>query len=95
MDKPKIALKKLQEILNDWSTMDTRHVNGAYAAARAIATELRRVTEHDKLETLIWHIDAAFGADDTNGHPSDQHLRWAHDALDALNSFFTSTSLND
>ena len=90
MDKPLIALKKLGEILDEWSTMDTRYVNGAYAAARAIVTELRRAAEHDTIETLSWHINAAFGADDTNGHATDQHLRWALDAIDALNTFFSS-----
>lgn len=39
MDKPLIALKKLSEILDDWSAMDTRHVNGACAASSAIVAD--------------------------------------------------------
>lgn len=90
MEKPLIALKKLREILRDWSSMDIGHLNGAFAAARSIVTELRQEPEHDKLYTLSWHIDAAFGADETNGHPADQHLRWALDAIDALDAFYAS-----
>ncbi len=96
MNTPEIALKKLREIIHKWEHMDSQHINGAYAAAKAIVLDLSQQDGEepldgeivDKLNTLNWHINAAFGADDDNGHPRDQHLLWALDAIDTLSHMF-------
>lgn len=66
---------------------------GAYALAIAFASDLHRIAVDDfaddaylreKASQFEWHIGAALGFDETNGHPDDQHRVWS---LGALSSY--------
>lgn len=79
--KAKIAA--LNEIVDELETAESLSERAAlFAASRALIGDLlsdERLNGYakEKAVDLRWHIGAALGFDETNGHATEQHRVWA------------------
>jgi hypothetical protein len=93
MNDPLKALEQVDKLLDGWNVNSADRI-ARYAAIKVIIADLEKYAVekgipgygHEKLGTLIWHVDAMFGADIDNGHDFDQHAVWAMAAVDGLQS---------
>lgn len=69
-----------------------------YAAARAIASEFNAKKEQfdgyllEKVERARWHLCAAVGYEETNGHSKSQHVVWAMGEINTLHDLVDKAS---
>lgn len=81
------ALREIVEYLNRVHSLPERA--SLFAASRTLIDDLltdERLNGYakEKAQEMRWHIGAALGFDETNGHPGEQHRVWALGAQDAL-----------
>jgi hypothetical protein len=94
MNDPVSALNKISQLLNSTIQNEAADKNSVFAATAILIQRLRDHKSHNnehlsgylqvKIAELEWHSAAMLGFDVTNGHPTDQHHRWACAAIDAL-----------
>lgn len=83
------ALREIVENLNRVHALPERA--SLFAASRALIDDLLAGDQlngyaKEKAHDLRWHIGAALGFDETNGHTSEQHRAWAIGYQDSLES---------
>ena len=81
-----LAINKIEKHIG---LIDREEGDLAYAAVIAIVYQLRHGCEQSdpaggKLNTLLWHINAAYGIADTKGHSTEKHIMWAREAIYSL-----------
>ena len=92
MNDALVTLQKLESLLEESKTMDSRFRYGTFAAAKVIILSLQRRADKDemsgytleKLGQLDGFVGAIFGMDDDFGHSVDQQYVWALTAINSL-----------
>lgn len=90
MSDIKAKIAALSEIVEELETTESLFERAAlFAASRVLIDDLlsdERLNGYakEKAVDLRWHIGAALGFDETNGHPLEQHRTWAMGYLGTL-----------
>jgi len=91
MNDPKIALKKIEQLLSSWN-QNPEMAAAHYAAIKEIICQIdgfcgqNEVSDytHENISKARFHINAMFGADIDNGHDFSSHYSWALGSISIL-----------